>query len=260
MKTGIVLFMMLSGISLLAQSNSKKEMKEEKIKIEIWSDVVCPFCFIGKKKMEQAIAKLNAEDKVEIIWRSFQLDPDLPKNVSLPSIQYLSERKGYPIDQIKGMCTQLSTQGKSYAIDFDFDKALTFNTLDVHRLIQWAQPLGLSNELKEAFMIAYFSGGLDLSKEANLYAIVEKVGLNVDTAKTILQSDAYSKDVAEDINRSKKLGVRGVPFFLINEKEAISGAQNDQVFENMIAAALKNLKQTTPTTEEGVCLPNKECK
>jgi|VirMetMinimDraft_7_1064189.scaffolds.fasta_scaffold66017_2 predicted DsbA family dithiol-disulfide isomerase len=261
MKIGIVLFIMLSSsISLLAQSNSKKEMKEEKIKIEIWSDVVCPFCFIGKKKMEQAITKLKAEDKVEIIWRSFQLDPDLPKNTALPSIQYLSERKGYPIDQIKGMCTQLSTQGKSYAIDFDFDKALTFNTLDVHRLIQWAQSLGLSNELKEAFMIAYFSEGLDLSKETNLYAIVEKVGLNVEQAKTVLQSDAFSKEVAEDINRSKKLGVRGVPFFLINEKEVISGAQNDQVFENMIAAALKNLKPATLTTEEGVCLPNKECK
>jgi predicted DsbA family dithiol-disulfide isomerase len=158
------------------------------------------------------------------------------------------------------MCAQLSTQGKSYAIDFQFDKSLTFNTLDVHRLIQWAQSLGLSDELKEAFMIAYFSEGIDLSKEANLYTIIEKVGLNVDEAKTILQSDAYSKEVAEDINRSKTLGVRGVPFFLINEKESISGAQNDQVFENMIAAALKNLKPATVTTEEGVCLPNKECK
>jgi predicted DsbA family dithiol-disulfide isomerase len=260
MKTEIVLFMMLLSGSLLAQSNSKKEMKEEKIKIEIWSDVVCPFCFLGKKKMEQAIAKLNAEDKVEIIWRSFQLDPDFQKKVSLPSIQYLSERKGYPVDQIKGMCTQLSAQGKSYAIDFQLEKALTFNTLDVHRLIHWAQPLGLSNELKEALMIAYFSEGLDLSKEANLYPIIKKVGLNLEDAKAVLQSDAYSKNVAEDIQRAQKIGVRGVPFFLINEKEAISGAQSDQIFENMIAAALKNLKPATVTTQEGVCLPNKKCK
>lgn len=260
MKIKMVIFTMLLSFSMLAQSNSKKEMKAAKVKIEIWSDVVCPFCFIGKKKMEQAITKLNAEDKVEIIWRSFQLDPDFQKKVSLPSIQYLSERKGYPIDQIKGMCSQLSTQGKNYAIDFGFDESLTFNTLDVHRLIQWSQTLGLSNELKEAFMFAHFSEGLDLSKKANLYTIIEKVGLNVDDAKGILQSDAYSKNVAEDIKKSKTLGIRGVPFFLINEKEIISGAQNDQVFENMIAAALKNLEPAAVTTEEGVCLPNKECK
>jgi predicted DsbA family dithiol-disulfide isomerase len=260
MKIKIVLFIMLLSLSILGQSNSKKEMTKEKIKIEIWSDVVCPFCFIGKKKMEQAIAKLNAEDKVEIIWRSFQLDPDLPKNISLPSIQYLSERKGYPVDQVKGMCTQLSTQGKSYAIDFNFDKALTFNTLDVHRLIQWAKPLGLSNELKESFMIAYFTEGIDLSKEANLYPIIKKVGLNIDDAKDVLQSDSYSKNVTDDINKSKKLGVSGVPFFLINGKEKISGAQNDQVFENMITAALNSLKPSTVTTQAGVCLPNKQCK
>lgn len=260
MKTKIILLILLITGSLLAQSNSKKEMKAEKIKIEIWSDVVCPFCFIGKKKMEQAIAKLKAEDKVEIIWRSFQLDPDLPKKAALPSIQYLSERKGYPVDQVKGMCAQLSTQGKGYGIDFDFDKSLTFNTLDVHRLIHWAKPLGLSNELKEAFMIAYFSEGLDLSKEVNILAIIKKVGLNVEDARLVLQSDAYAKEVEEDIKRATTIGVRGVPFFLINEKEVISGAQNDQVFENMIAAALKNLKPATVTTEEGVCLPNKECK
>ena len=252
--------MVLLNLSLFAQGNSKKEMKEEKVKIEIWSDVVCPFCFIGKKKMEQAIAKLDAEDKVELIWRSFQLDPDLPKNVSLPSIQYLSESKGYPVDQIKTMCNQLSVQGENYAIDFQFEKALTFNTLNVHRLIQWAQPFGLSNELKEAFMTAYFSEGLDLSKAVNIYTIIEKVGLNLDDAKEVLQSDAYAKTVAEDIQRSKKIGVQGVPFFLINEKETISGAQDDQIFEKMIAAALKNLKPATFTTNKGICLPNKACK
>jgi len=260
MKTWIVMLMMLLSLSLFAQSNSKKEMKGTKVKIEIWSDVVCPFCLIGKKKIEKAISKLNAEDKVDIIWRSFQLNPDFPKNTSLPSIQYLSERKGYPVNQIKGMCTQLSTQGNSYAIDFDFDNSLTFNTFDVHRLIQWAKSLGLSNELKEAFMVAHFSEGLDLSKETNLYAIIKETGLDIDDAKNILQSDAYSQNVAEDIKKSSALGIGGVPFFLVNGKKAISGAQNDEVFEKVLTAALENLSTTTVTSEKGVCLPNKECK
>ncbi|MCP4440778.1 MAG: DsbA family oxidoreductase [Aureispira sp.] len=260
MKTGIVIFMMLLSFTLLAQSNAKKEMKEEKVKIEIWSDVVCPFCFLGKKKVEQAISKLNAKDKVEVIWRSFQLDPDFSQKESLPSIQYLSERKRYPIEQIESMCIQLGTQGKSYGIDFDFDKSLTFNTLDVHRLIHWAQSFGLSSELKEAFMVAHFSEGLDLSKEANLYTVIKKVGLNLDDAKDILQSDTYSKSVEEDINKSKSLGIRGVPFFLINGKTTISGAQADQTFENVIAAALKDLKPEPVTTSKGVCVPNEDCK
>lgn len=257
-KTILLNLIILIGVSFLVLSNSKNEMKQEKIKIEIWSDVVCPFCFIGKKKMDRAVTRLNAEDKVEIIWRSFQLAPDFPKDTSLPSIQYLSYRKGYPIDQINTMCSQLSTQGEDYGIDFNFEKALTFNTLDVHRLIQWAKPLGYSNKLKEAFMIAYFSEGLDLSKEENIYQVIKKVGLNLDKAKSILESDEYTEEVTADINRANQLGIQGVPFFLINEKEVISGAQNDQVFENIITAALKNTKSFAIETEEGYVLQMKE--
>jgi predicted DsbA family dithiol-disulfide isomerase len=231
-----------------------------KIKIEIWSDVVCPFCFIGKKKMEQAITKLNAEDKTEIIWHSFQLDPDFPKDTSAPSTEYLSEKKGYPVEQIKGMYNQLTHQGAAYGIDFQFEKALSFNTIDVHRLIQWSKILNKSNELKEAFMLAYFTDGIDLSQQENMLKVVESLGLDTTKAKEILGNDAFAQDVEQDIYQSRQLGIRGVPYFLINEKEVISGAQNDSVFENVLTTALKNVKPKETTSQEGICLPNGECK
>lgn len=229
---------LLLNFSLMAQSNPQPAPKTT-VKIEIWSDVVCPFCFLGKKKMEQAIQKLDAEDKVEIIWHSFQLDPDFPLNTAVPSMENLSERKGYPIAQVRGMCDQLTAQGKAYQIDFYFDNALTFNTQNAHRLLHWAKTHDKSSQLKEALMYAYFTAGTDLSQQENLLAVVEKVGLDTTQAKEVLQSDAYQKEVEQDIKQARKLRIGGVPFFLVNEEQGISGAQPDQVFEEVIGAALQ---------------------
>jgi len=255
----LTLITVINFYTLLAQSKTNPKMESEKVKIEIWSDIVCPFCLIGKKKLEQAISKLNAEDKVQIIWHSFQLDPNFPKNTSLPSIKNLSEKKGYPVEQINQMCAQLTHQGKGYGVDFQFDKALTFNTWDAHRLIQWSKISNKSNDLKEALMHAYFSEGIDLSIHENLLSVVQNVGLDIEKAKLVLKTDSYSEEVEQDIYRAQQLGIRGVPFFLINGKESISGAQSDEVFENVISSALKNIESKKPSTQEGICLPNGEC-
>lgn len=260
MKTRLFVILVICSSYIFSQSNKNKKMEAEKIKIEVWSDIVCPFCFVGKKKLEQAITKLAAEDKVEVIWHSFQLDPDFPSDVSMPSAEYLSERKGYPINQIKEMGVQLASQSKEYGIDFKFEKALTFNTLDAHRLLQWSKTLNKSNELKEAFMTTYFTDGVDLSNQENILAVVENIGLPKEKAKEIIESDTFTDEVQNDIYQSRQLGVRGVPYFLFNDKEVISGAQNDSVFENMISAALTNQKLKESNSNDGVCLPNGECK
>lgn len=252
--------LILNSLSLQSHSTKSQKMNSEKIKIEIWSDVVCPFCYIGKKKIEQAVAKLGAEDKVEITWHSFQLDPDFPADKAIPSMSYLSERKGYPIDQVVAMSGQLTAQGKAYGIQFNFDSALTFNTLNAHRLIQWAKTQHKANELKEAFMIAYFSNGTDLTLEENVLSVVKKAGLDEEAAANVLASSDYLPEVNADILRAQKLGISGVPYFLINGSQPIYGAQSDAVFENALAAALKNLKTADPANGEGVCLPSGECK
>lgn len=243
-----------------AQSKKNETMNTDKIKVEIWSDVVCPFCLVGKKKMEMAILKLNAQSQIDIIWHSFQLDPDFPLDTSMSTTEYLSIRKGYPLQQIEQMQDHLINSGNLYGIDFKFNKAHSFNTFDVHRLLQWSKSFNKSNELKEAFMVAFFTDGIDLSKDANILEIIGVLGLDTTKAKAILASDEYQKDVLEDINLARQLGIRGVPFFLINGKEHISGAQDDSVFEKALASALKNIEKTTPTSTNGICLPSGECK
>lgn len=205
-----------------------------KISIGIWSDIVCPFCFIGKKKLEKAILKLNLSDQVEIEWHSFQLDPDFPKGESIPSSEYLAKRKNFPLEQINAIQQQLTASATPYGIDFQFDKSLSFNTMDVHRLWQWSKTIGKSSELKEALMLAYFTNGIDLSKEENVLKVVENCGLDRIEAQAIFRSDAFSNEVDEDIYQASQIGVRGVPFFVLNNQFAISGAQDDSVFENAL--------------------------
>ena len=204
------------------------------IKIDIWSDIVCPFCFIGKKKLEQAISKLQLSEEVEIEWHSFQLDPDFPKGEAIPSSEYLAKRKNFPLDQINAIEQQLTANAKNYGIDFHFKKALSFNTLEVHRLWQWSKSFGKSSELKEALMKAYFTDGIDLSKEENVLQVVENCGLDKLKAQAILRSNQFSNEVDEDIYHASQIGVRGVPFFVLNNQFAISGAQDDSVFETSL--------------------------
>jgi predicted DsbA family dithiol-disulfide isomerase len=204
------------------------------IKIDIWSDIVCPFCFIGKKKLEQAISKLQLSEQVEIEWHSFQLDPDFPKGEVIPSSTYLAQRKNYPIEQINAIQQQLTASAKVYGIDFQFEKALSFNTIDVHRLWQWSKTLGKSSELKEALMKAYFTDGIDLSKDENVLQVVENCGLDMLEAESILRSNQFSNEVDEDVYHASQIGVKGIPFFVINNQFAISGAQDDSVFENAL--------------------------
>lgn len=250
----------LTNLVVNAQSVKNETMNTGKITIEIWSDIVCPFCLLGKKKMEQAISKLNATSQVDIIWHSFQLDPDFPLDTSISTKEYLSKRKGYPIHQIEQMQDHLVNSGEQYDIDFQFNNAHSFNTFNVHRLLQWSKSLNKSNELKEALMVAFFTDGIDLSKEANVLKIIGNLELDTTQAKTILASDDYQKEVLEDINLARQLGIRGVPFFLINGKEHISGAQDDSVFEKVLSSALKNTEETTPISTNGICLPSGECK
>ena len=209
-----------------------------KINIEVWSDMVCPFCLIGKKKLEQAIKKLGIQDKVTIQWHSFQLDPDFPMDSSASATQTLTEKKGISEAQLRGMYQHLQKSGSQYGIDFQFDKSLTFNTLHTHRLWHWAMNFNKQNEWKEVVMTAYFTLGTDLSVKENLLNLVKQIGLDTEEAEKVLVSNHFADEVRSDIYNSQNMGIRGVPFFLIDEKYMISGAQEDSVFEETLKKAL----------------------
>ncbi len=225
---------------------TKKEVtnsnKMNKVKVEIWSDMVCPFCFIGKKKLEKAIATLAMQDQVEIVWHSYQLDPYFPKDTSISATKHLIEKKGISENQLNGMYQNLVNSGKNYGIDFNFEKSLSFNTFDAHRLWHWSKQFGKQNEWKEAVMIAYFTEGIDLSKKENLMQIVTDLGLDSLSASQVLNSDSYASEVENDIYQSNQLQIQGVPYFLVNGKDAISGAQDDKVFEKVLKSALSEIE------------------
>ena len=223
------------------------------MKIEIWSDIVCPFCYLGKKKLERAIETLGLIDDTEVIWHSFQLDPEFPKDIAIPSAHYLSEKKGYPLDQIQAIQHQLRDQALDYGIDFQFDKALSFNTANVHQLLHWGNQFGKTNELKEVFLKAYFTDGIDLSINQNIAQIVTKVGLDEDEALLILSSEKHKDEVEADYYAASQIGVRGVPFFLIDNQTAISGAQPDQVFEQVLQTEMIKSGISVKTTTDGTC-------
>jgi predicted DsbA family dithiol-disulfide isomerase len=221
--------------------------------IEIWSDIVCPFCYLGKKKLEKAIESLGLNGQVDIVWRSFQLDPDFPTGISVPSTQYLSDKKGYPLNQIQAIQLQLSDQAVEYGFDFNFDTALSFNTSLAHQLLHWSNHFGKSNELKEVLLKAYFTDGIDLSVSQNLAHLVTKVGLDEDEALLILSSEKYKDEVEADYYAASQIGVRGVPFFQINNQTVISGAQPDQVFEQVLQTEMIKSGIPSKTTIDGTC-------
>ncbi len=174
MKTSVLtLFMVINGWCWSQQNN--ENMNKNVVTVDIWSDIVCPFCYIGKAKLEKAITDLHANDKVQINWHSFQLDPDFPTGVSIPAADYLAQRKGYPMDQINAIQAQLTTQAKQYGVDFQFDKSLSFNTMDVHRLWQWSAQFNKSTELKAASLTSYES---DIDKTSDKFNFSNLITIN----------------------------------------------------------------------------------
>jgi predicted DsbA family dithiol-disulfide isomerase len=210
--------------------------KTHKGRIDIWIDLVCPFCFLAKKKLEAVIAKIKVGKKLEIVWHSFQLDPQFPLQVSIPSLEYLRDKKGFTEAALNEMCTPLTLEGKEYGINFNFITSLNYNTFKAHRLIHWAKSFDKNEELAEAFMKACFCDAIDLSVEENLYLIIEKVGLDASLAKNVLNCDAYIQNVKDDIDMSQKLGIYGVPSFVSDNKLILYGAPSDDQFEEMLAS------------------------
>jgi predicted DsbA family dithiol-disulfide isomerase len=208
------------------------------LKIDVWSDVVCPFCYLGKRKLEHALEKLGLTDQVVVEWHSFQLDTTFPKGTSVLATEHLAQRKGIPMASLETAQQRLTDQGKLYGIDFRFDRAMNFNTLDVHRLLLWSKSFQKADALKTALFKAHFTNGLDLSKSEILKQIAVSIGLDGEAALHVLNSQHYSAEVQQDIANAQQIGIRGVPFFVFNKKTALSGAQPDSVFEEVIQQAI----------------------
>jgi len=204
------------------------------VKIEIWSDVVCPWCYIGKRRLEHALGEFEHADQVEISWRSFQLNPDTPVGTSTPTMEYLAQRFG---SQGKAMIDRVAGIGREEGLDLNFDKTLTVNTWDSHRLLHLANDLGLGDAAKERLLHAHFTEGADLSDSDVLVALLAEVGVDSERARAVLASREYHDAVRDDIEEAQRLGANGVPFFVIDRKYGISGAQPAETFLHALRTA-----------------------
>lgn len=220
------------------------------MKIEIWSDIICPFCYIGLTKLESALQEGVQEVQAEITWKSYQLNPEFPEDApGMPTYDYLVRTKGMSMDDVVAMTAQLSNQGKELGIALNFDKAIVVNTKKAHRLLHFAQTNQKGTALKKALFKAHFTDGLDVNDNATLVELAKQVGLSAQGVQELLESDNYAYDVSQDIQEGVNLGLRGVPFFVFDRKYAIPGAQPMEVFHNTIKECLAS--QSAPLQQRG---------
>lgn len=195
------------------------------MKVEIWSDVVCPFCYIGKRHFEQALEKLEDAAQIEVIWKSFQLDPTTKSRPDVAVIDDLAERKGWTREYAENAQNQVVQMAKSAGLDYRLDKAIVANTLNAHRVLQWAKTQGLGGEMKEALLDAYFTQGKNIDNWQMLADLAQFVGGNSAEVLKLSEGNDFQKEVEQDIQEAQTLGIRGVPFLVIDRKYGISGAQ-----------------------------------
>lgn len=207
------------------------------MKVEIWSDVVCPFCYIGKRRFEEAMRRFDHSSEVTVEWKSFQLNPDLETNPDISISEYLAQAKGWTDEQVEQMNERITRMAAETGLQYNLDKTVAANSFDAHRLIQFAKTENLAGETAEALFGAYFIEGKNLDDRQMLLDIASGVGLDVETAEQMLNADNFSGAVEKNIREAERMNIRGVPFYLFNRQYAISGARPPERFEKALKKA-----------------------
>ena len=207
------------------------------MRIEIWSDVVCPWCYIGKRNLEQALRGFQNAGDVEIEWKSFELDPYAPAQRPGTYVEHLSRKYGISPEEARVRLARVVSRGAGAGIEFRFDHARPGNTFDAHRLLHLAHAQGLQDELKERFFTATFTEGYPIGDRDTLVKLAADVGISEAEARRVLESHEYADDVRADEAEAVAIGVQGVPFFVFDRRYAVSGAQPPEVLLEVLERA-----------------------
>ena len=237
----------------------------QKMKVEIWSDIMCPFCYIGKRKFEQAMDQFPDRDNIELVWRSFQLDPSIQYEPGRDLYSYLAERKGQTLEWSKSMHQHVADTAKEVGLDYHFDKAVIANSFDAHRLIHLASKYQLGDAAEERLFRAYFTEGRNMQDQDTLIDLGAEIGLDRDEVKRMLDSGEYADAVTRDGLEAQQLGASGVPFFVMDRKYGVSGAQPAEAFLQTLEKSFADWEKAHPTLsieiQDGeVCTAEGECK
>lgn len=236
------------------------------VTVEVWSDVACPWCFIGKRRFAAALREFPHRDHVEVVWRSYQLSPGTPTGPGRPEIEALAEMKGLPRDQVQQMFAHVTAVAATDGLRYDFDRTLAFNTFDAHRLLHLAREAGgaaLVDATTEALFSAHFERGVDLGADGALVTLAAEAGFGAhgwDDARVAaaLAGDDAADAVREDLATARSLGVTGVPFFVVDRRYAVSGAQPAAVLTQLLEAGWREanplvVAQTGDVCADGTC-------
>ena len=205
-------------------------LKKVKLKVEIWSDVVCPWCYIGKRRFEESLAQFEHSRNIDIEWKSFQLDPETKSEPGKSIHQSLADKKGITVEQARQMNDQVTGLAKEAGLTYNLDQAVVANTFDAHRLLQLAKKKGLGPLAEERLFKAYFTEGRNLADHPTLVQFGTEIGLSATEVSNMLSSDECAEEVSRDAYEAYQLEIHSVPFFLINNKYAVSGAQAPETF------------------------------
>jgi predicted DsbA family dithiol-disulfide isomerase len=217
------------------------------MKVEIWSDVMCPFCYIGKRKFEAALESFKHNNEVRVEWKSFQLNPTMKTDPTKNINKYLSEIKGWDLEQAKKMNASVTAMAEEVGLHYDFDKAVVANSFDAHRLIQLAKKHNKGDAAEECLFRAYFTEGKNIADHEVLLSLAVEIGLEKTEVINMLKSNTFAVEVAQDIEEARHIGVRGVPFFVIDRRYGISGAQQAETF---LDALNKAREESSPLAEK----------
>ncbi|MFF2484285.1 DsbA family oxidoreductase [Paenibacillus sp. NPDC058071] len=233
------------------------------MKVEVWSDFACPFCYIGKRRLEGALEQFAHRDDIEVEFRSFELDPNAPRDVNYSINEMLANKYGMTVEQAQANNHNLTEQARQLGLDYHMDKSVLTNMFDAHRLTHFAAQTGKREEMAERLFKGYFTDGKHLGDREALADMAAEIGLDRAEALAALNGADFTSEVRADEQEASQLGVRGVPFFVLDRKYAVSGAQPSEVFLQALEKAYAESKPFTVIGDDsdeaactdGVCAP-----
>ena len=238
---------------------------ESRLQVEIWSDVVCPWCYIGKRRFESALARFEHRDKIEVTWRSFELNPRASTEEEGGLAERLAAKYGMTLEQAKAANARVAAAAAGEGLDFHLDVARPGNTFDAHRLIHLAKERGVQAQAKERLMAAYFNEGRRIGDPETLVELIAEVGVGSSEAREALETGAYGAEVRAEEREAAELGISGVPFFVLDRRYGVSGAQPPELMLQALQQAWSEAHPITlvspaapaaneePSCEDGSC-------
>lgn len=210
------------------------------MKVEIWSDITCMHCYTAKQKFESALSQFRENDKIEIIWKSFELAPDLKTDPNKLFPDFLAELKGVSLEQSTKMIESASNLVKAVGLEFNLHKSVPANSFNAHRLSHLAKKFQLQDRMEERLFKAYFVEGKNIDDVPTLIQLGIEIGMNIDIVRQVMESTAHTDSVKTDISQAKEAGITSVPFFVFNSKTTLSGAQDSAVFLETLVKTFEN--------------------